>query len=90
MTGKVLMTCDLARRYGLKDIDGTEDSVKKNSVCFHAVFDPFIVFPGRSVADYTSLKFVVSQLPYVSWLSIITPSFIRVPRFMLSLASGKF
>lgn len=27
MTGKVLMTCDLARRYGLKDIDGTESSV---------------------------------------------------------------
>lgn len=24
MTGKVLMTCDLARRYGLKDVDGTE------------------------------------------------------------------
>lgn len=22
LTGKVLMTCDLARRYGLKDIDG--------------------------------------------------------------------
>lgn len=66
MTGKVLMTCDLARRYGLKDVD------------------------GRSVVDYTSLKFIVSQIPYVSWLSIITPSFIRVPRFMLSLASGKF
>ncbi|XP_051990097.1 dehydrogenase/reductase SDR family member 1 [Xyrauchen texanus] len=66
MTGKVLMTCDLARRYGLKDVD------------------------GRSVADFTSLKFILSQVPYVSWLSIITPSFIRVPRFMLSLASGKF
>ncbi|XP_056599312.1 dehydrogenase/reductase SDR family member 1 [Triplophysa dalaica] len=66
MTGKVLMTCDLARRYGLKDID------------------------GRSVVDYTSLKFMVSQIPYMSWLSIITPSFIRVPRFMLNLANGKF
>ncbi|KAA0719509.1 Dehydrogenase/reductase SDR family member 1 [Triplophysa tibetana] len=66
MTGKVLMTCDLARRYGLKDID------------------------GRSVVDYTSLKFLVSQIPYMSWLSVITPSFIRVPRFMLNLANGKF
>ncbi|XP_016316476.1 dehydrogenase/reductase SDR family member 1 isoform X1 [Sinocyclocheilus anshuiensis] len=65
MTGQVLMTCDLARRYGLKDVD------------------------GRSVMDYTSLKFVVSQVPYVSWLSVFTPSFIRVPRSMLSLGSGK-
>ncbi|KAK2900702.1 hypothetical protein Q8A67_008817 [Cirrhinus molitorella] len=66
MTGQVLMTCDLARRYGLKDID------------------------GRSVVDYTSLKFIISQIPYVSWLSVFTPSFIRVPRFILSLGSGKF
>lgn len=22
LTGKVLMTCDLARRYGIKDVDG--------------------------------------------------------------------
>uniref|UniRef100_A0A9J8DGB9 Dehydrogenase/reductase (SDR family) member 1 n=1 Tax=Cyprinus carpio carpio TaxID=630221 RepID=A0A9J8DGB9_CYPCA len=66
MTGQVLMTCDLAHRYGLKDVD------------------------GRSVVDYTSLKFLISQIPYVSWLSVFTPSFIRVPRFMLSLGSGKF
>ncbi|RXN03443.1 dehydrogenase reductase SDR family member 1 [Labeo rohita] len=66
MTGQVLMTCDLARRYGLKDVD------------------------GRSVVDFTSLKFLISQIPYMSWLSVFTPSFIRVPRFMLSLGSGKF
>ncbi|XP_030629889.1 dehydrogenase/reductase SDR family member 1 [Chanos chanos] len=66
LTGKVLMTCDLARRYGLKDVD------------------------GRSVVDYTTLKFLLTQVPYLSWLSTITPSFIRVPRFLLSLASGKF
>ncbi|XP_042574622.1 dehydrogenase/reductase SDR family member 1 [Cyprinus carpio] len=64
MTGQVLMTCDLAYRYGLKDVD------------------------GRSIVDYTSLKFLISQVPYVSWLSVFTPSFIRVPRSMLSL--GKF
>ncbi|XP_073705224.1 dehydrogenase/reductase SDR family member 1-like isoform X2 [Garra rufa] len=66
MTGQVLMTCDLARRYGLKDVD------------------------GRSLVDYTSLKFIISQIPYLSWLSVFTPSFIRVPRFMLGLGSGKF
>lgn len=66
LTGKVLMTCDLARRYGLQDVD------------------------GRSVADYTSLKFMLAQVPYLSWLSVITPSFLRVPRFVLTLASGRF
>uniref|UniRef100_A0A3B4ED80 Dehydrogenase/reductase (SDR family) member 1 n=1 Tax=Pygocentrus nattereri TaxID=42514 RepID=A0A3B4ED80_PYGNA len=66
LTGKVLFTCDLARRYGLKDVD------------------------GRRVVDYTSWKFLLSQSPYMSWLSIITPSFIRVPRFIFSLAISKF
>ncbi|XP_076149866.1 dehydrogenase/reductase SDR family member 1 [Alosa pseudoharengus] len=66
LTGKVLMTCDLARRYNLKDVD------------------------GRNVLDYTSLKFALTQVPYLSWLSSITPSFLRVPRFILTLASGRF
>lgn len=66
LTGKVLMTCDLALRYGFKDID------------------------GRTVNDYTSLKFQLAQVPYLSWLSPFVPSFIRVPRFVLTLASGRF
>lgn len=66
LTGKVLMTCDLARRYGIRDID------------------------GRSVADYTSLKFLLTQVPYLSWLSAVVPSFLRLPRFVLSLASSRF
>ncbi|XP_062378666.1 dehydrogenase/reductase SDR family member 1 [Sardina pilchardus] len=66
LTGKVLMTCDLARRYNLQDVD------------------------GRSVQDYTSLKFALTQVPYLSWLSTITPSFLRVPRFILTLANGRF
>ncbi|XP_036374837.1 dehydrogenase/reductase SDR family member 1 [Megalops cyprinoides] len=66
LTGKVLMTCDLARRYGIRDVD------------------------GRSVTDYTSLSFLLSQVPYLSWLSVVTPSFLRVPRFMLTLASNRF
>ncbi|XP_067109782.1 dehydrogenase/reductase SDR family member 1 [Osmerus mordax] len=66
LTGKVLMTSDLARRYGIKDVD------------------------GRSVTDYTSFKFLVTQVPYLSWLSPIVPSFLRVPRFALNLASGRF
>ncbi|MED6242330.1 Dehydrogenase/reductase SDR member 1, partial [Ataeniobius toweri] len=66
LTGKVLMTCDLARRYGITDVD------------------------GRGVTDFTSLKFLVTQVPYLSWLSVVVPSFLRLPRFVLTLANGRF
>lgn len=66
VTGKVLMTCDLAARYGIRDVD------------------------GRGVTDYTSLKFLVAQVPYLSWLAPIVPSFLRLPRFMLTLSGGRF
>ncbi|KAJ8268666.1 hypothetical protein COCON_G00138380 [Conger conger] len=66
LTGRVLMTCDLARRYGIRDND------------------------GRHVTDYTSLSFLLSQVPYLSWLSALTPSFLRVPRFILTLTGGHF
>ncbi|XP_051256833.1 dehydrogenase/reductase SDR family member 1 [Dicentrarchus labrax] len=66
LTGKVLMTCDLSRRYGIKDID------------------------GRSVVDFTSLKYLVTQVPYLSWLSAVVPSFLRLPRFVLNLANNRF
>ncbi|XP_013859974.1 dehydrogenase/reductase SDR family member 1 [Austrofundulus limnaeus] len=66
LTGKVLLTCDLARRYGFNDLD------------------------GRSVIDYTSIKFLLSQVPYLSWLSAVVPSFLRLPRFVLTLANGRF
>lgn len=46
--------------------------------------------PGRSVADYTSLKFFLSQVPYLSWLSAVVPSFLHLPRFVLTLAYGRF
>lgn len=66
LTGKVMMTCDLARRYGIKDVD------------------------GRAVVDYTSLKFLLTQVPYLSWLSAVVPSFLRLPRFVLTLANSRF
>lgn len=66
LTGRVLMTCDLSRRYGIKDVD------------------------GRSVVDYTSIKFLLTQVPYLSWLSVVVPSFLRLPRFVLTLASSRF
>ncbi|XP_070775571.1 dehydrogenase/reductase SDR family member 1 [Enoplosus armatus] len=66
LTGKVLLTCDLARRFGIQDVD------------------------GRSVVDYTSLKFLLTQVPYLSWLSAVVPSFLRLPRFVLTLANNRF
>ncbi|XP_017276273.3 dehydrogenase/reductase SDR family member 1 isoform X1 [Kryptolebias marmoratus] len=66
LTGKVLMTCDLAKRYGFNDID------------------------GRSITDYTSLKYLLTRVPYLSWLSAVVPSFVRIPRFVLTLANGRF
>eukprot|EP00066_Takifugu_rubripes_P027945 XP_011617211.1 PREDICTED: dehydrogenase/reductase SDR family member 1 [Takifugu rubripes] len=66
LTGKILMTCDLARRYGIKDTD------------------------GRDVPDYTSVKFLLSQSSYLSWLAPLVPSFIRLPRFVLTLANSRF
>ncbi|TNN53595.1 Dehydrogenase/reductase SDR family member 1 [Liparis tanakae] len=63
---EVLLTCDLARRYDIKDTD------------------------GRSVTDYTSLKFLLSQVPYLSWLSAVVPSFLHLPRFVLTLAGNRF
>ncbi|CAF97711.1 unnamed protein product [Tetraodon nigroviridis] len=66
LTGKVLMTCDLARRYAIKDVD------------------------GRDIVDYTSVKFLMSQSAYLSWLAPLVPSFIRLPRFLLTLANSRF
>ncbi|XP_077354194.1 dehydrogenase/reductase SDR family member 1 [Festucalex cinctus] len=66
LSGRILMTCDLARRYGIQDFD------------------------GRCVEDVTSLKFLVTQVPYLSWLSSFVPSFIRMPRFLLPLTSNHF
>jgi len=93
LTGKVLLTCDLARRYDIKDTDGefisaayVDDVESRDSnVLFIS-----LLFPGRSVTDYTSLKFLLSQVPYLSWLSPVVPSFLHLPRFVLTLAGNRF
>ncbi|XP_078057991.1 dehydrogenase/reductase SDR family member 1-like isoform X2 [Mustelus asterias] len=56
-SGKVLMTCDLAAQYGIRDMN------------------------GRALVDYCSLKFLLQQLPSLSWLSTFIPGFIRIPNF---------
>ncbi|XP_048477265.1 dehydrogenase/reductase SDR family member 1 isoform X3 [Rhincodon typus] len=65
-SGKVLLTCDLAAQYGLRDVD------------------------GRALVDYRSLKFLLQQLPGLSWLATLTPGFIKVPKWVLTLAGSKF
>ncbi|MBN3299771.1 DHRS1 reductase, partial [Amia calva] len=66
LTGKVLMTCDLSRRYNIRDVDGC------------------------SIVDYTSFSYLLSKVPYLSWLSYITPSFLRIPKWVLTLSASKF
>ncbi|XP_077471997.1 dehydrogenase/reductase SDR family member 1 [Stigmatopora argus] len=66
LSGKILMTCDLARRYGIQDVD------------------------GRGIEDFTTLKFLLTQMPYVSWLSSFVPSFIRMPRFLFPFLNNHF
>lgn len=93
LTGKILMTCDLARRYGIKDIDGEQmsESMLRETItgCYLPTYN-LCFSPGRDVADYTSIKFLMSQSSYLSWLAPLVPSFIRLPRFVLTLANSRF
>ncbi|XP_078393801.1 dehydrogenase/reductase SDR family member 1 [Cetorhinus maximus] len=65
-SGKVLMTCDLASHYGIKDVN------------------------GRALVDYRSVKFLLQQLPGLSWLATFVPGFIKIPKWVLALTASKF
>nr|XP_032813377.1 dehydrogenase/reductase SDR family member 1 isoform X1 [Petromyzon marinus]XP_032813378.1 dehydrogenase/reductase SDR family member 1 isoform X1 [Petromyzon marinus] len=45
---------------------------------------------GSVPVNYTSLKFLVTQVPGLAWMSCVIPSFIKVPKWMLSLSASKF
>ncbi|XP_008533659.1 dehydrogenase/reductase SDR family member 1 [Equus przewalskii] len=66
LSGKVLPSCDLARRYGLRDVD------------------------GRPVDDYFSLSSVLTRVSSLGWLASFLPSFLRVPKWILTLYTSKF
>ncbi|XP_004609495.2 dehydrogenase/reductase SDR family member 1 [Sorex araneus] len=66
LSGKVLPSCDLARRYGFRDVD------------------------GRPVQDYLSVSSALSRVSGVGWLASYLPGFLRVPKWLLTLSSGKF
>uniref|UniRef100_F6PKN0 Dehydrogenase/reductase 1 n=1 Tax=Monodelphis domestica TaxID=13616 RepID=F6PKN0_MONDO len=66
LSGRVLPSCDLARRYGFKDVD------------------------GRPVSDYLSLRSAFSEVPRLAWLASYMPSFLRVPKWIMTLYSSKF
>ncbi|KAG8509409.1 Dehydrogenase/reductase SDR family member 1 [Galemys pyrenaicus] len=66
LSGKVLPSCDLAQRYGLRDVD------------------------GRPVQDYLSLKSVLSHGTSMGWLASYLPGFLRMPKWIMTLYSGKF
>ncbi|XP_031534750.1 dehydrogenase/reductase SDR family member 1 isoform X2 [Vicugna pacos] len=66
LSGKVLPSCDLARRYGLQDID------------------------GRPIQDYLSLSSILSHVSSLGWLASYLPSFLRVPKWAMTLYTSKF
>lgn len=66
LSGKVLPSCDLARRYGLQDVD------------------------GRPVQDYLSLSSVLSYTSKMGWLAPYMPGFLRMPKWIMTLYTGKF
>lgn len=66
LSGKVLPSCDLARRYGFQDVD------------------------GRPVQDYLSLGSVVSHAFNLDRLASYFPGFLRVPKWIITLYTGKF
>ncbi|XP_046507353.1 dehydrogenase/reductase SDR family member 1 [Equus quagga] len=66
LSGKVLPSCDLARRYGLRDVD------------------------GHPVDDYFSLSSVLTRVSSLGWLASFLPSFLRVPKWILTLYTSKF
>ncbi|XP_008067903.1 dehydrogenase/reductase SDR family member 1-like [Carlito syrichta] len=66
LSGKVLPSCDLAQRYGLRDVD------------------------GRPVQDYLSVSSIVLHVPSMNWLASYLPSFLRMPKWIISLYTSKF
>nr|XP_033817791.1 dehydrogenase/reductase SDR family member 1-like isoform X2 [Geotrypetes seraphini] len=45
---------------------------------------------GRTVAQFTSLRNLLSFFPPLAWLSRFIPGFIRVPKWILTLSASKF
>lgn len=66
LSGKVLPSCDLARHYGLQDVD------------------------GRPIQDYFSLRSVLPHVSRLGWLASYLPSFLRVPKWIITLYTSKF
>uniref|UniRef100_A0A8C4QDF0 Dehydrogenase/reductase (SDR family) member 1 n=1 Tax=Eptatretus burgeri TaxID=7764 RepID=A0A8C4QDF0_EPTBU len=69
LSGKVLLTCDLASEYKLSDIGGKS---------------------RKQITRFTSLKFAVQHFPGFEWLAPFIPSFITIPKWVLTLSGSKF
>jgi len=70
-SGKILLTCDLADEYGLRDVDGRQPA---NIRSLKGILNtPWMKIPGI--------------LKALSWF---IPSFIKIPKWLLHLASNKF
>ena len=50
----------------------------------------FLLSPGRPVDDYFSLSSVLTRVSSLGWLASFLPSFLRVPKWILTLYTSKF
>ena len=50
----------------------------------------FLWFTGRPVQDYLSLRSVLSHGSSLCWLASYLPSFLRMPKWIMTLYASKF
>lgn len=128
LSGKVLPSCDLARRYGLQDVDGKSSgpAASLDLPSFSFLLTPslslfpysflphiplslfsrggdvqgvgnkgltlllFLLSAGRPVEDYLSLSSALSYTSNMGWLAPYIPGFLRIPKWIMTLYTGKF
>lgn len=50
----------------------------------------FLCSTGRPVQDYLSVSSVLSHIPSLSWMASFLPSFLRMPKWLMTLYTSKF
>lgn len=50
----------------------------------------FLLSAGRPVQDYLSLSSVLSRTSNLGWLAPYMPGFLRMPKWIMTLYTGKF
>ena len=80
--GKVVFSSDIARQYGLKDIDG-------RILSLHTLPSSSPLIEGKRPANFRSLKLALRFMKYEK-LAKCVPESLNVPATALALAGQKF